>query len=94
MIFFLIHIILLVWVTYLWYSLEKRWNTIYISHDPTIRFWNHVYIPDGADASKGIQAAIDFGSNRRRGSITKLAAGIYNIEKSITLNRKVVLKGE
>ena len=90
----LIDLVLICYVFYLWYIIERKWHTIYISHNPTNIYWNHVYIPEGADASIGIQAAIDFLGEKKRGGITRFDAGIYDVHNIIELKGRVCLQGE
>ena len=87
-----IDLALLIFLLSVWFSIERKWRTIYISQDPTITYWNHVYAPPDEDASQKIQAAVDFHS-RRLGGTTKLGAGEYDIEDTITLKDRVRLNG-
>ena len=89
----LIDIALLIFLLGVWFNIERKWRTIYISQDPTITYWNHVYAPPDEDASQKIQASIDFHS-RRLGGTAKFSSGEYDIENTIMMKSRVVLKGE
>ena len=90
----IIDAILLVTLLVVWFNIERKWRTIYISQDPTTTYWNHIYAPPEEDASQKVQAAIDFHSNRFFGGTAKLGSGEYDIENSITLKRRVCLDAE
>ena len=89
----LIDLVLLIFLLSVWFNIERKWRTIYISQDPTNTYWNHIYAPPDEDASQKIQAAIDFHS-RRLGGITKFGAGKYDVENTIEIKNRVYLNGK
>ena len=85
-------LVILAWLLVEWGDIERKWSTIYISHEPS-KYWNHVYIPPNMNASHGIQSAIDF-LNRRGGELT-FATGTFCVEESIVLGGgNICIRGE
>jgi hypothetical protein len=78
---------LFLFVVKLWFNLDRKWKTIYISQDPNVDYWNHIYISPDEDASKKIQLAVD------NAPITRFADGIYTITSTINLNNNNSLNG-
>lgn len=88
-----INLLVLSLLLIVWANIERKWRTIYISQDPTITYWNHIYVNPKEDASAKIQSAIDFHS-RRLGGTARLGRGKYCVENTIELKNRTVLKGE
>lgn len=84
--------VLLLIVIYLWFTLEKKWMTVYVGKDPTNPYWNYFYC-DGVADNVQIQAAID--AMPRWGGLVNFAIGRYEIEETIEITKKnATLKGE
>ena len=82
---------LLLAVVYLWFTLEKKWMTVYVGFDPTNPNWNY-FCCDGVADNVQIQAALD--AMPRLGGLVNLAIGGYEIEESIEITKKnTTIKG-
>ena len=75
---------LLLVVIYLWFTLEKKWMTIYVGFDPNNKALNY-FLVDGEEDNIQVQAALD--ALPRWGGVVNLGAGTYNID-GVKLNRK------
>ena len=87
----IIDAILLLTVIYLWFTLEKKWMTVYVGFDPTNPNWNY-FCCDGVADNIQVQAAID--AMPRFGGLVNLVIGGYEVEETIEITKKnITLKG-
>ena len=83
----IIDAILLLTVIYLWFTLEKKWMTVYVGFDPTNPNWNY-FLCDGTADDVQINAAID--AMPMWGGVASLEGKTYNIEDSINISKNNV----
>ena len=85
----IIDAILLLTVIYLWFTLEKKWMTVYVGFDQTKSMLVNYFYCDGVADDVQINAAEAYVTGLGGGSIM-LEAGTYNIEDSINISKNNV----